>query len=141
MEETEKLRAEVARSLQVIEMKKAHKEIEELEKTRKRAAVLSVCNRLMDVAKDCNTTTKAVHEAIKKNQSINSFAPTINSINSMYMSVCFDFRKTVDMKSEDYAIMFPDMTIKLKDNPDVVQSMINLTTQLIHMKYYCDRLL
>ena len=47
LKEKEKLDAETQRSLAVVEIKKAHKLIEETEKMRKRSVLQSICMRRM----------------------------------------------------------------------------------------------
>ncbi len=46
LEQTEKLEAEIKRSLNVVEMKKAHCQIEDVEKNRKKPAILSIIERI-----------------------------------------------------------------------------------------------
>lgn len=46
LEETEKLEAELERSLAVAKVKAAHKQIEETEKLRKRSVTYSICRRI-----------------------------------------------------------------------------------------------
>ena len=46
LKEREKLEAEISRSLSVAKMKAAHKQIEEIEKSRKRSVILSTIQRL-----------------------------------------------------------------------------------------------
>lgn len=46
IEQAEKLEAEIKRSLNVVEMKKAHIQIEEVEKNRKKSSILSIMDRI-----------------------------------------------------------------------------------------------
>jgi hypothetical protein len=124
-------------------MKRAHKEIEDLEKQRKRACILSICTRLTEHAKDVLNTGTSVIEALNANpkNDLKAYKYRLECLNKMYASVCYDFKKNLEIKEEDYQKLFPNMEIKLEDNSDKVQNLIEMAKQLIHMRTYCDRML
>jgi hypothetical protein len=66
LEEKEKWDAEVARSLSVVELKKAHKQIEDVERLRKRDNILSIKDRIMSFKKYCVNIIKTIEDMKKK---------------------------------------------------------------------------
>jgi ribosomal protein S20 len=58
LEEKEKLEAELQRSLAAAKVKATHKQIENTEKSRKRATVLSICKRIDNLSHMVSTVVK-----------------------------------------------------------------------------------
>ena len=67
LKEKEKLDAEVARSLSVVKVKEAHKQIEEVEKLRKKSAITSIIERLNFNIGFCKTIASTLSEIKKEN--------------------------------------------------------------------------
>jgi hypothetical protein len=138
--ETERLKAETARSLEVVEMKKAHRKIEELEKERKQAGILSVWYRLnshvdhlLNEAKGDNDLIqgKKFSDLVRNNRA--------KSISQMYESVRFDFKKTLDLKDEEFNVLFPALKIETETDMNFLRSVNDMALQEIHMQHYCKR--
>jgi len=116
LEEKEKLDAEIARSLSVIKMKEAHKKIEEVEKLRKRAAILSIDDRLslnIEMSTKIIEAIREVEEEDKKKK-LDFETPVgshvrnfLNHVMVTYESIRFDFQKSINAKKEDFDRLFP----------------------------------
>jgi hypothetical protein len=143
LEEAEKTNAEVTRSLQVAEMKKAHKLIEDVEKERKRSPIQSVCGRLTSHTKWLITLSKSVTEDINEGKVFNPqvYLSTVENITQMYESIRYDYKKTLELKDEDFEHLFPKIGVKLYSGIEFGTSLSNIAEQEIHMKLYCNRFL
>jgi len=151
LEEKEKLEAEISRSLSVVKVKEAHKQIEDIEKSRKQASIKSICERITFCL---GISTALVHELVeigKDKQYEKSFGLKLadsdyterflDSIKAMYESILFDLQKTIDIKKEDFDRLFPKIEFNFSTYRSIAPKMNCLSMQLIDMRNYCLRLL
>jgi hypothetical protein len=143
LEEAEKTNAEVTRSLQVVEMKKAHKLIEDVEKERKRPPIQSVCGRLISHTRWLIILSKSITENAKEGKVFNpqAYLSTVENITQTYESIRYDYKKTLELKDEDFEHLFPKIDVKLYSDTEFITSLENIAEQEIHMKIYCNRFL
>jgi hypothetical protein len=142
LEEKEKLDAEAQRSYAVAEMKKAHKLIEETEKSRKRPSIQSVCLRIDVVIKDFSVLVQMYGKTpFAGNDIVDSIKRIIQGYAQVYESICYDFQKTMEIKDEDMAKLFPRIEIDMKNGYSVSGCLFNIVAQLKHMRIYCERML
>lgn len=149
LEEKEKWDAEVARSLSVVELKKAHKLIEDVEKLRKRDAIKSIRERLLLLERYCQRGHNAFNELSKKYKDIdssellaNGHVPKIaTSISSMYESIRLDFQKTLELSKEDFDRLFHKVEIDASTYGKLDTSLGCLDMQINDMISYLIRLL
>ena len=151
--EKEKLEAEIARSLSVVKMKEAHKQIEEIERSRKKATIQSIIFRI-DLFATMNEGYRQGFQqglAEHKNdypqfdfngQITNSkLSQLLETVATTYESIYFDIQKNIDVSKEDFSKLFP----KLKNDFSTLNSlnftMMFINCQLFDMKAYCQRLL
>ena len=66
LKETEKLEAEIKRSLSVVGVKEAHKKIEDIEKLRKKSAILSIIERIDTFLSNNESVLNGIAKLIKK---------------------------------------------------------------------------
>jgi hypothetical protein len=140
LEETEKLDAETERSLAAARMKEAHKKIEDVEKLRKRPALLSVCKRI-DLAMDDLLADTGILNMMRGK--VFSETDKIHILNNeqTYKSILTDFQKTLEIKDEDMKKLFPEVEIKKDIAGDTVDSYVWICSQLRQMKVHCQRML
>jgi hypothetical protein len=143
LEEKEKLEAEAERSIAVAKMKQAHKLIEDTEKSRKRSAVMSICKRIENQIKDI----QSLIDAMDKTQAVlpptrgTVFGEAIEGIFRTYDSVRYDIQKTLEIKDDDFAKLFPKKEPNTQSIPLAKTSLVLLWDQLRDMRIYCERLL
>ena len=143
LEEKEKVEAEVERSLAVAKMKAAHKEIEDIEKQRKRSALLSICNRIDLALHYIFASAKAFYNEKYRyvEISLTSAQNLLLNEEQTYRSIRTDFQKTLEIKEEDMQKLFPEIEIKKDIALHVADSLLSIISQLQHMKIYCERML
>jgi tRNA nucleotidyltransferase/poly(A) polymerase len=143
LEEKEKWDAETERSLSVARFKKAHKEIEDTEKERKRPAILSICKRIDFSIKDIIQTAKLFNKnPFLANLSLSQRVLIhVQNYQENYDSIRADLQKSLEIKDEDMKKLFPEIEIDETNYGHVTASLSNIMTQLRHMKFYCERLL
>ena len=146
-EEKGKLDAEIARSLSVIKMKEAHKKIEEVEKLRKRAAILSIIDRLslnIEISKNIVEAMQEVKEEYKKldfEMPVGSYLKEyLNHVMVTYESIRFDFQTSIDVKKEDFDRLFPKIEANFSTYNSILPNLICLNGQMLDMTKYCMRL-
>jgi len=146
--EKEKLEAEIARSLSVVKMKEAHKQIEDIEKLRKQASIRSISERVSLCHGTCTGFANAVIEAKKADPSLRSDVKIeddahsrrfINSVMTLYESIRFDLQKTLDIKKEDFEKLFPEIILDSSTYDSTTTDLACLNIQLADMKAYCLR--
>ena len=148
LEQKERNEAETARSLSVVEMKEAHKQIEEIDKARKKPSILSIIERLenneestLNMIKTLQDTHKRYPEEyllVKPHPLSDSH---FNSLFQIYESIRFDLQKTIDMKSEDFERIFPKLKFSTESFIIVANHLAFMIRQMKDMKAYCKRLL
>lgn len=143
LEEKEKLEAEAERSFAVARMKQAHKQIEDTEKSRKRATIVSICKRLDNHI----DSIKVLVNLLVKSPNGTSIAPgtvygdAVRNNIKTYESIRFDMKKTFEIKDEDFEKLFPNVEVRM-ENPYLAGSnLVSVIDQLKDMKIYCERLL
>jgi len=151
LEEKEKLEAEISRSLSVVKIKEAHKQIEDIEKLRKQAAIKSINERILFCLERSHTIVGTLLETSKDKQYEKSFGSKLgdgdsakrysDSIKAMYESIHFDLQKTIDIKKEDFDRLFPKMELNFSTYESIVPILNCLNMQLEDMRNYCLRLL
>jgi len=148
LEEKEKLDAEITRSLSVVKMKEAHKQIEDIEKLRKQAAIRSICKRIASYLEINNVLVSRLLNLKKEHhkQQLNweltdDIRKYLNLIMERYESICFDLRRAIDIKKEDFDRLFPKVKFDFSTYESVILILNCLNMQLIDMQNYCSRLL
>jgi hypothetical protein len=150
LEEKEKLEAEISRSLSVVKMKEVHKQIEDIEKSRKQASIKSICERIsfcLDMSKILSSTLIEIRKKNpnwKLNWEMSESSSTkkfLNSIMAMYESICFDLQRTIDIKKEDFDRLFPKTEFNFSTYESIIPNLWCLNMQLLDMQNYCLRLL
>jgi hypothetical protein len=113
LEEKEKIDAETQRSLAAAEMKRAHKMIDDIEKTRKLPAIRSVRQRidahmvslagLADMFRKLPFGRNPIYSDEIKESTIRNW--------QIYESIRYDFQKTLDIKEQDMEKLFPSIDL------------------------------
>jgi hypothetical protein len=151
LEEREKLEAEIERSLSVVKMKEAHKQIEDIEKLRKQASIKSINERII-YCLEMNKRFANIMIEMRNDKQYekifdlklaisDSIKRHLDSIKAMYESICFDLQKTIDIKGEDFDRLFPKIELNFSTYASIVPNLNCLTMHLVDMKNYCLRLL
>jgi hypothetical protein len=142
LEETEKLEAELERSLAVAKVKEAHKQIEETEKLRKRSVTHSICRRIVILISNITSLVGVLGDAKFSVLPLpEELASTIEEFEQTYASITYDFQKSLDMGEEAMTKMFPMKKVR-KDNIGHANSdLMNMCYQLQQMAAYCERVL
>lgn len=124
-------------------MKKAHKLIEETEKSRKRPALESVCHRIDISVNDISRYVSMLVEKpfAEKEISSDNVKQNIHFLFKTYESVRYDLQKTMDIKEDDMNKLFPKVEFTLTDGYSTSASLLNVHRQLRHMRLYCERML
>lgn len=143
----EKLDAEITRSLKVVGIKQAHKRIEDVEKSRKKSAILSVIERIDLALKVNDGMLKGLSECEKNisieflNQEIPDFSTLkLDIITNTFNAIRFDFQRNADIKIEDFDQLFPKPQLSFNTIFDLQRSLVYICIQLEDMKVYCQRL-
>jgi len=143
LEEKEKVDAETKRSLAVAEMKKAHRLIEETEKTRKRPILQSIYRRIDAHKMILLSAMETFGNPPFANQKILSVSTleTIRGLSQTCESIRFDFQKNMEIGDDEMNRLFPKIEINTTDGYSVSISYGQIVQQLVHMKLYCSRML
>jgi RecJ-like exonuclease len=143
-EEKEKLAAELERSLEVVKVKAAHKQIEDIEKSRKRPVALSICKRIEAFLTIYMHTIDVLNKSEYSQQQLQMTESAIsiaNQIEQLYNSISYDFQKSLDIGEEAMKKMFPVMVVSKDTFGHFGTDLLNIFTQLSQMKSYCERLI
>jgi ABC-type oligopeptide transport system substrate-binding subunit len=112
--EIKKLEVELKRSLSVVGVKEAHKKIEDVEKSRKRSAILSIIDRIGVCLQVNEGYSKGINNAKQRysqellNRKIPDLASSeLNFVITMFDSIRYDFQNNADIKNEDFDKLFP----------------------------------
>lgn len=149
LEQAEKLEAEIKRSLDVVEMKKAHCQIEEVDKNRKKPSILSIIERI-DLNCDINRFIYKELDALQKHSShFDSKQLPENVLDETgldievktFESIRFDLQRTLDVKNEDFDKLFPKLNLKFHHLQNILTSLNSMNRQMTDMKTYCKRLI
>jgi len=151
--EKEKLEAEIARSLSVVKMKEAHKQIEDIERSRKKAAFQSIIARI-DLSSQMNESfRKGFDQALagrensqvlidSKSQIENKkLLRLLENVAAKYESIYLDVQRNIDVSKEDFSKMFPKLQNDFSTLDILSSTLMFINFQLIDMKAYCLRLL
>lgn len=150
IEDTAKLQAEIARSLSVVEMKKVHCQIEEVEKNRKKPAILSIIERIDFTRRLCASVEKHVSALRKKDKVFfNSPFPEYYDVKKSPMEVVIesfeslrlDLKRNIDIREEDFEKLFPNIIQDFKTPNDILYCLNSMQVKLTDMKNYCKRLI
>jgi hypothetical protein len=145
--EKEKLEREIQRSLSVVKMKEAHKQIEDIEKLRKQLSIKSIYERIsscLQTSSEVNRTMMNVEKQDSKMLQLSiseEVKKILNTIIATYESICFDLQRTLDIKKEDFDKLFPKMEFNFSTFSLVISNLLALCIRLEDMKKYCLRLL
>jgi len=145
--EIEKLATELKRSLSVIEVKEAHKRIEDIEKSRKQSAIISIIQRIDSASSFVKGSMAGVTKAKKEYpELVNVQLPAsvtrdqmISNITQRFDSIRFDFQKNLDIKEEDFGKLFHKPTLSFSTANELEESLLFICYQLEDMKAYCKR--
>lgn len=148
-EERKKLEAEIERSISVVRMKQAHMQIEEVEKTRKQPAILSIVQRInnnLGVSYTVYKNLANLHEKFPKlfqQRLPDDFVDKcgLAVIIKTFESIRFDLQRNIDIKSEDFDKLFPKSTLSFETGDDFLTSLNSINVQMLDMTNYCKRLL
>jgi len=151
LEEKEKLEAEIARSLSVVKMKEAYKQIEEVEKSRKKSAILSINERLSLNLRKSLDFLSVLLKSVSSNEEFffnfrlsdgfTGIKSELDAIVKTYKSIRFDLQRNIDVKNEDFDKLFPEPSINFETCNNVATSLNCLNAQMRDMQLYCQRLL
>jgi len=142
LEEKEKLEAELERSLAVAKVKEAHKQIEETEKLRKRSVTQSICKRMTALVTNICSLLRVLGDARFSTLSLPEEAvSTIEEFEQTYVSITYDFQKSLDMGEEAMTKMFPAKKVRRDNVGHANSDLMNMCYQLQQMTAYCERLL
>ena len=148
--EQDKIEAEVKRSMSVIKMKKAHKEIEDIEKIRKQKAVASIIKRIEHVLRISQTLIGAITKKqkefsgtgisfdIKPDVSTEKYADILKA---NAKAIYFDRQKTIKINQNDFDILFPKTSIDTSTYDTIQETFNILNLQLVDVIAYCTRLI
>jgi hypothetical protein len=157
LEDKEKLETEITRSLSVAKMKETHKQIEDIEKSRKKTTVQSIIDRItlsmatniaivngLDVVikaskekhKDKEKEVEAIlnQELDDENLKVYFTAPIEN-----YESIRLDIQRNCEIK--DFDKLFPRLQNKSKSPNSITSFLPILDFQLADMQLYLKRML
>jgi hypothetical protein len=146
----EKLDAEIARSLSVVKLKEARKQIEDVEKLRKKSAILSINQRLdfsMRITKEMVDLLidmkKDYPEALFDSKISPEFVTesVLGTVLQTYESIRFDLQRNIDVKNEDFERLFPRPIMNFDSWNQVINTLGCILMQMHDMKMYCLRLL
>lgn len=151
LEEKERLDAEIARSLSVVKVKEAHKQIEDVEKLRKKSAITSIIERLnfnIEMSKAIVNAISKLEEKYPKAQLSNlnltsgdSTKKYIDVILSTFESIKFDLERNIDVNKQDFDRLFPKVNLNFDTYASIVPNIACLGIQMMDLKNYCLRLL
>ena len=149
LEEKEKWDAEVERSLSVVKLKEAHKQIEEVEKLRKHDAILSINDRITSLSKYCTNMTSVIHDLGKDNpkEKMNEYSlgsatlKYANTALTFYQSIRLDIERNIDVGKENFDKLFPILEIDTSNFGSLCTSLVCMFYQLEDMTNYLKRLL
>jgi hypothetical protein len=153
-EEKEKLDRELERSLRVAKVKAAHKQIEDTEKSRKHASILSIFGRINHFV-DCAVGQlnvlieggKRYPQLHKQYQDIRIDSDSFNLLQNvedygqMYVSIRYDLKKTLDIGDEAMEKLFPTLKFRKDTLVHYIDDLQSICFQLQQMQAYCQRLL
>lgn len=149
LEEKEKIEAEIERSMSVVREKQAHMQIEEVEKTRKKPAILSIIDRINANSVLSSSVFESLTELRGKSPELFGVR-VLDGLTSMsglgfivksFESIRFDFQRNIEIKNEDFEKLFPKLTLSFDTGNDILTSLTCMTFQMLDMKAYCKRLL
>lgn len=149
LEEKEKLDTEISRSLSVVKMKEAHRQIEDIEKLRKQASIKSVYQRISFCLEMSKALTNAILDTKKRFPNLEldwttdteSTKKYLDTIMATYESICLDLQRTIDIKKEDFDRLFPRIEFNFSTYESIIPNLGCLSMRLIDMQNYCLRLL
>jgi hypothetical protein len=150
LEEKEKLDAEIARSLSVVKMKEAHKQIEDFEKLRKQSSIKSISKRILFSYDMIHALTSAIQDIAKQDPAsdLNSPLPDkgvvkiyLTNIVRTYDSIRFDLQRNADISKEDFERLFPRVNTEFTTFSLVNPLLQCLSMQMVDIDNYCLRLL
>jgi hypothetical protein len=151
--EKEKLEAEIARSLSVVKMKETHKQIEDIERSRKKAAIQSIITRI-DLSTKLNESyrigfqqalaeNKNAHPQFDFNRQITNsrLSRLLETVAATYESIYFDIQRNIDVGKDDFSKLFPKLQNDFSTLDILNSTLMFINCQLFDMKAYCLRLL
>ncbi len=149
LKEKEKLDSELARSLSVVEVKKAHKQIEDIEKLRKSSAIKSIIERISKLQELVTSLTESLF-GIHKDSPEMSFNLKVSEgdlihsigdqIRSTYLSIRFDIEKNIGVNKQDFDKMLPTIALKFRTYSSSERTLLCLRHHLEDIKSFCQRL-
>lgn len=141
LEEKEKIDAETQRSLAVAQSKQAHKKIEDIEKSRKYPALLSVCERI----NDCNSNLLLYQKMLGKVPFAEKpifdedLRKSILFWGKIYESISYDFQKILGINDLDMEKLFPKIDMIEESGWSISNCFNRMNGQLYQMALYCRR--
>lgn len=141
LEEIEKLKAELERSVAVAKVKEAHKQIEETEKLRKRSVTFSIFNRITILGDNILSVLRAFTDTkFAKLPVPEGVVSSIEGFEQTYASIVYDFQKSLDLGDEAMTKMFPMTEVRKDIIEHAGVDLMKLCNQLQQMMAYCVRL-
>ncbi len=147
-QEIEKLETEIKRSLTVVGVKEAHKKIEDVERERKRAIILSIIDRISFCIQVNEAYLNGIAFAKKGFATDLLFKKLPDSPNSemfnfveTFDSIRYDFKKNAELKDEDFDKLFPRPKLSFETVNQIELSLVSMCIQMKDMEKYCKRLL
>jgi hypothetical protein len=101
---------------------------------------LAILKRIEQLERDVHQLSRCANNlknSIVTKKCINQ-AESIEAINK---SISCDFKKVLELKDEDFEVMFPKNKLRFKNQQEFVHDLLSLTRQLLHMDIFCVRIL
>ena len=118
-----------------------------MKKLRKRAAILSIIDRLSLNVETSESIVEAIQEFQKDVNADFWEMPIrgnvrkyINHVVVTYESIRFDFQTSIDIKKEDFDRLFPKIEYNFSTFSSINSNLICLNSQMLDMMAYCRRL-
>ena len=147
--EKAKLEAEISRSLSVVKMKEVHKQIEEVEKSRRRSVILSIVERLNvnialfggAISEFTKNWSRLPNNILNAELFKDKPSADLDYLAKKYESIYFDLQKNIDVKEEDFSKLFPKVSMNFTSINNMILTLSCVAAQMLDMKAYCLRLL
>ena len=138
--ETERLNAESRRAQAVVQTKRAHKLIEDVEKSRNLQNVVSLSMRIAAHFKEMETFLKMCSKIPIHPTPITSLETTMaQNIIETYKSIREDFKKVIGFKNEEEKVLFPKKNTSFETREQMINVVSGLPEQENQMNAYLMR--
>jgi hypothetical protein len=132
-------------------MKEAHKQIEDIEKSRKISAIRSITERIDNNIIMAQAIIDGFKEVKEKNPkvSLKEFIlksgdrtkKFLDAVVTTYESIRFDLEKNININQKDFDRLFPKIDLHFDTYDSISPNLACLIHHMIDMKNYCIRLI